>query len=164
MGMVTMERVRDWEPEAQETEQVLHADQKDILQSTGHSKLLQVASLERAPQGKPPWATLTMMDLVLVFEPLLQDLEQAPKPDHLERTQLTGQPKVLQEADLLSSGHTTPPCCTSTITERVVVLEPVPQDLVQTPQVFQPETAQFTGHAKVLQEVVEIWAAHSAPP
>jgi hypothetical protein len=49
-----MERVRDWEPEAQETEQGVQRLQEENLQSTGQAKLLQDVENERLAHTIPP--------------------------------------------------------------------------------------------------------------
>jgi hypothetical protein len=91
LGSVTTDRVRDWEPVAQETE---HADQLEymlILQSIGQAKVLQAASAERAAHTAPPCWAAVMTDLDFVLDPLPQVLEQAPYLDQPESLQSIGQ-------------------------------------------------------------------------
>jgi len=65
--------------------------------------------------------------------------------------QSTGQAKVLQLLDQLKEEQALPPLAVAVTMERTLVLEPVPQDLVQVPNLDHPDTTQSTGQAWVLQ-------------
>jgi hypothetical protein len=120
-------------PVAQVAEQLEKADQLETLQSTGQAQVLPAFELPSAGQATPPcWAKVSterLRDLV----PVAQDLEQPPKADQLETLQSIAQAKVLQVVVTLRPGQPTPPWAVAVTTERVLVLEPVPQDLVQAP-------------------------------
>merc|ERR1719161_2257754 len=57
-----------------------------------------------------------------------------------------------------------PPCWARVRTERVLVLEPVPQDMVQLVNADQLETLQSTGQAKVLQVLYSLVRGQPTPP
>jgi hypothetical protein len=72
--------------------------------------------------------------------------------------------KVLQVVDAVKVGHTTPPKATWVVTERDLVLDPVPHVLVQRPYLDQPETLQSIGQAKVLQFLFSAVDGQFTPP
>jgi hypothetical protein len=99
----------------------------------GQENELQVVDEEKVGQATPPWAAAFTTERDLVLEPVPHDLVQAPKADQPETLQSMGQRKVLQVVEEESTGHTTPPRATAVTIDRALVLEPVPQDLVQAP-------------------------------
>jgi len=96
---------------------------------TGQGWVLHMSVYSRAAQPAPPnWGWVTM-ERVFLLNPPLHFSEQPKKADQPDTLQSMGQRLVLQGLALESAGHATPPFLTSVITERVLVLEPVPQDL-----------------------------------
>ena len=75
-----------------------------------------------------------------------------------------GQPKVLQLRELDKVGQRTPPCLTSVMMERALVLEPVPQVLVHALYPDQLETLQSMGQAKVWQVLYSLSMGQLRPP
>jgi hypothetical protein len=78
--------------------------------------------------------------------------------------QSTGQAKVLQLLDQLKEEQALPPLAVAVTMERTLVLEPVPQDLVQVPNLDHPDTTQSTGQAWVLQVWTSDNTGQSLPP
>jgi hypothetical protein len=76
-----------------------------------------------------------------------QVAEQAPYLDQPETLQSIAQLKVLQVVEEVKVGQATPPFWAAVTTDRVLVLAPVPQVLVQVPYLDQPETLQSMGQA-----------------
>jgi hypothetical protein len=97
------------------------------------------------------------------LEPVPQDLVQAPYLDQPETLQSMGQAYVLQVVVELKPGQPTPPLAVAVTTERVLVLEPVPQDLVQASYLDQPETLQSMGQACML-HTRDSLVGHASPP
>ena len=66
----------------------------------------------------------------------------------------------------MSAGHAAPPCWAVVVTERVVALEPAPQELEQASEAAQPLTTQSMGHACWLQAWVSesVKGVHETPP
>jgi hypothetical protein len=120
-------------PMAQVAVHAVHLEKPDMVQSTGHWKVLQVLTALLAEQLVPPYPAGTTTLLVLVLEPVPQVLLQELNRDQAESTQLTGQVKLLHEAEEVKVEQVLPPAFVATITLRVLVLEPVPQVLLQLP-------------------------------
>ena len=135
------------EPVPQVLEQDEYFVHMKTLQSTGQAKVLQVVVWRSDGQAAPPCWTALMTDLVRNLVPVPQVLEQAPKADQPESLQSMGQAKVLQLGCSRRWGQATPPKAVEVMTERVLVLVPVPQVLVQADQADQAETLQSTGQA-----------------
>ena len=100
----------------------------------------------------------------LVLDPVPQDLVQEPYLDQPETLQSMAHWKVLQVVEEVRVGQLTPPWARELTTERDLVLEPVPQDLVQAPYLDQAEILQSTGQPKVLQDLVFLRATQATPP
>ena len=105
-----------------------------------------------------------MAERVLAQRPPPQFSEHlVPSQPQGETLQSMGQPKVLQVVVETRVGQPRPPKAAAVRTERVLVLVPVPQDLVQEPYLVQAETLQSTGQAWRLQ-VRSCSEGHSSPP
>ena len=74
-----------------------------------------------------------MMERVRYLVPVAQVLVHADQEVQPDCLQSMGQPKVLQVVVEVSPTQPRPPKAAGVRTERVLVLEPVPQDLVQAP-------------------------------
>jgi hypothetical protein len=129
--LVMMDLERVWTPPPQSWEQVEKAVQPERTQSMGQACVLQVLEAEGVGQVTPPLAAEVTTERVLVWEPVPQDLVHAPYLDQPETLQSMGQAYVLQVVVELKPGQPTPPRVAAVRSERVLVLEPVPQDLVQ---------------------------------
>jgi len=99
----------------------------------GQAKVLQVLTLVKVGQVLPLWAAATTTERVRFLEPEAQVAEQEVKADHAETLQSMAQAKVLQVAEAVKEGQPAPPKRATVTMERDLVLEPVPQDLVQAP-------------------------------
>ena len=106
-----------------------------------------------------------MTDLERYLVPVAQVLEQAEKADQQpESLQSMGQAKGMQVVVETRVGQPRPPKAVAAVrTERVLVLDPVPHDLVQAPYLVQAETLQSTGQAWQLQ-TRSCSEGHSSPP
>jgi len=129
---VTIDLVEVLRPPLHVLEHAPKRDQLDILQSMGQAKVLQVFIDVSIPHSLPPRGATTI-DLVLFLVPLAQVAEQAENLDQLDRTQSTGQAKVLHAADALSVAQITPPFAGAVVTERDFTLKPLAQDLLHSP-------------------------------
>ena len=163
LAAVMMERVLVLEPVPQDLVQAPYLDQEETLQSTGQAKVLQVVVWRSDGQEAPPCWTALMTDLVRYLVPTEQDLVQAVKADQPESLQSMGQAKVLQVGCSRRCTQPRPPKAAEVRTERVRVLVPVPQVLVQADQAVQRETLQSTGQAWRLQ-TRSCSEGHSSPP
>jgi hypothetical protein len=103
------------------------------LQSTGQAKVLQEENCTLCVQRLPPYAAAMTTELERFLEPVPQEAEQGVQAEKPESLQLIGQAKVLQVVVEVKVGQPAPPKRAAVTTERVLVLEPVPQDLVHTP-------------------------------
>jgi hypothetical protein len=130
MLVVRMERLRFLVPVPQVRVQALKEVQVETLQSTGQPKVLQVLMVLVAGQAIPPWRAWLTMERLRFLVPEPQVAEHAVKAVQRVYLQSMGQPKVLQLRELDKVGQRTPPCLTSVMMERALVLEPVPQVLV----------------------------------
>jgi hypothetical protein len=99
----------------------------------GQAKVLQVFTLVVVGQATPPWAAAITTERVRFLVPVAQLAEQAVKADHADTLQSTAQAKVLHVVEAVKEGQPTPPKRATVTMERFLVLEPVPQDLEQTP-------------------------------
>jgi hypothetical protein len=163
-GLTSTLRRRAWVPEAQDLEQAAHAPHTETTQSMGQLWVLQVLESPRLGQATPPWFTLRVIARARDWEPVPQDLEQAPQALKAETWQSTGQAVVPQAWRSSRVGHTKPPCMACWVTTRVRDWEPVPQVLVQVAQAVQADTAQWTGHGPTLQVWVLAKVGQAEPP
>ena len=104
------------------------------------------------------------MERVRCLVPEPQVAEQAVKAVQLETRQSIGQANEWQFSELDRMPQGRPPCFTSVMMERDLVLEPVPQVLVHAPYADQAERTQLLAHPKVLQAVEEVAEGQDAPP
>ena len=88
-----------------------------------------------------------MAERVLAQRPPPQFSEHLePSQPQVETLQSTGQAKVLQVVVEERAGQAEPPCCWATVTMRVLVLWPVPQDLEHGPHGAKAVCVQSVGH------------------
>jgi len=99
----------------------------------GQANVLQALVAERASHATPPAAAATTMERVRVVVPEAQVLVQLVQAVQEESLQSTGHAKVLQEEVTEGTGQPAPSLEFTVITERDLVLEPLPQDLVHAP-------------------------------
>jgi hypothetical protein len=149
--MVTTERVRVVMPPPHNSEQVAHSLQLESLQSIGQAKVLQDLALDNIGQATPPWAAVVKSERERFLVPVPQVAEHEVKADQAVTLQSMGHPKILQARVLERTGQATPPAARPVRMERLLLLEPVPQDLVQAEYEDQAVTLQSMGQAKVLQ-------------
>jgi hypothetical protein len=119
-------RLRDCVPEAQLTVHVLHEVQLDTVQSLGHECVLQLTTLDAAPQLAPPkpgWVS----ERLWIIIPLPHDLVHNALV-HGPAMQSTGQGAELQVRIAFFKPHSTPPHDVETILVRRRCCTPVPQD------------------------------------
>jgi hypothetical protein len=128
--VVRMERLRFLEPVPQVAAQAVKEVQAETRQSTGQWKVWQVLMNLVMGQVIPPWRCMLTMERLRLLVPEPQVAEHAVKAVQAVTLQSMGQPKVLQLRELDKVGQRTPPCLTSVMMERALVLEPVPQVLV----------------------------------
>ena len=105
-----------------------------------------------------------MTERVAYWVPPLQDLVQVVNLDQPEILQLTGQARQLQVVVKLRAPTDLPPWAGALMTERVRVLEPEPQDLVQALNLDQAETLPSMGHLWELQARAERKPEQPRPP
>jgi uncharacterized phosphosugar-binding protein len=117
----------------------------------GQAKVLHDLVEDNIGQATPPWATVVRTERLRFLVPVAQEAEHGVKADQTVTLQSIGHPKVLQERVFERTGQATPPAERPVRMERLLLLEPVPQVLVQEEYADQAVTLQSMGQAKVLQ-------------
>jgi hypothetical protein len=115
-------------------------------------------------QPRPPQRLAVMMERVAYWVPPLQDLVHLLNLDHLEILQSTGQLSQLQGLVWLRTPTALPPWAGALMTERVRVLEPMPQVLEQALNLDQAETLPSMGQLWELQARAERKPEQPRPP